>query len=82
MTLLYWQAGDRIRREILKEQRAAYGAEILQTLSAKLTVEFGRWFSQRNLASMVRFAEVFPDPKIVSALRRQLSWSHFNSLIP
>jgi hypothetical protein len=42
LTLLYWQVGDRIRREILKEQRAAYGAEILQTLSAKLTVEFGR----------------------------------------
>jgi predicted nuclease of restriction endonuclease-like (RecB) superfamily len=81
LTLLYWQVGDRIRREILKEQRAAYGAEILQTLSAKLTVDFGRGFSQRNLASMVRFAEVFPDPKMVAALRRQLSWSHFVQLI-
>ena len=73
LTLLYWQVGDRIRREILKEQHAAYGAEILQTLSAKLIVEFCCGFSQRNLASMVRFAEVFPGPKIVSAVRRQLT---------
>ena len=30
---------------------------------------------------MVRFAEVFPDERIVSALLRQLSWTHFLSLI-
>ncbi len=31
---------------------------------------------------MVQFAEVFPDEKIVAALRRQLGWTHFKSLIP
>jgi predicted nuclease of restriction endonuclease-like (RecB) superfamily len=31
---------------------------------------------------MVQFAETFPDPEIVAALRRQLSWAHFKSLIP
>jgi len=30
---------------------------------------------------MVRFAEVFPDEAIVSALRRQLVWTHFKKLI-
>jgi hypothetical protein len=30
---------------------------------------------------MIRFAEVFPDEQIVSALRRQLAWTHFKSLI-
>ncbi len=30
---------------------------------------------------MVRFAEAFPDPEIVSALRRQLGWSHFLEII-
>jgi hypothetical protein len=25
---------------------------------------------------MIRFAEAFPDPEIVSALARQLTWSH------
>ncbi len=31
---------------------------------------------------MVQFAEVFPDEKIIAALRRQLGWTHFKSLIP
>lgn len=30
---------------------------------------------------MIRFAEVFPDIQIVSALLRQLSWTHFRSII-
>ena len=81
LTLLYWNIGTRIRKDILKEKRAEYGAEILQALSAKLVTEFGRGFSQRNLASMIRFAEVFPDERIVSALRRQLSWTHFKAVI-
>ena len=81
LTLLYWQVGRRIRQDILQEQRAEYGEQILQTLSAKLAAEFGRGFSQRNLASMVRFAEVIPDRKIVVSLMRQLSWSHFLAII-
>ena len=31
---------------------------------------------------MVQFAEAFPDAEIVAALRRQLGWTHFKSLIP
>jgi hypothetical protein len=31
---------------------------------------------------MIRFAEVFPDLKIVSALRTQLGWTHFRQIIP
>ncbi len=30
---------------------------------------------------MLRFAEAFPDDRIVSALMRQLSWTHFLSII-
>ena len=30
---------------------------------------------------MLKFAEVFPDSQIVSALMRQLAWTHFLSLI-
>lgn len=81
LTMLYWQIGSRIHREILAETRAEYGAEILQTLSAKLTAEFGRGYSQRNLASMVRFAVAFPDQQIVSSLMTQLGWSHFVQII-
>ena len=53
----------------------------MQALSAKLIAEFGRGFSRRNLASMVRCAGAFPDIKTVSSLLRQLSWTHFLSSI-
>ena len=41
LVLLYWQIGQRIRVEVLKEKRAEYGEEILSTLSKELTTEFG-----------------------------------------
>ena len=66
MTILYSDIGDRIRYDILKEKMARYGEEILPTLSAKLVPEFGNGFSVRNLSRMIRFAEVFPEGKIVS----------------
>ena len=82
LVLLYWKVGKRIRQEILKEKRAGYGEKILPTVSAKLVAEFGDGFSSRNLARMVRFAEVFPGVIIVSTLSAQLSWSHFVEIIP
>ena len=60
LVLLYWQIGQRIRTDILEEKRAGYGEQIFYALSRKLTLEFGRGFSQANLFHMVRFAEVFP----------------------
>lgn len=81
LTALYWQVGDRIRSEILKEKRAEYGAEIVSVLGQQLQAEFGRGFSGKSLRHMLRFVEAFPDFEIVSALLRQLSWSHFLSII-
>jgi hypothetical protein len=34
-----------------------------------------------NLRHMMRFSDAFPDREIVYALSRQLSWTHFRSLI-
>lgn len=82
LTKLYWHVGQRIRREVLKDQRANYGDEILPTLSAKLVRDYGQGFSARNLARMVQFAEAFPDEAIVSPLATQLSWSHFIEILP
>lgn len=81
LTLLYWEIGNRIRRDILKEKRAGYGEQILSALSAKLEVEFGRGFGERNLARMVKFAEAFPDREILSALRTKLGWTHFRHIV-
>jgi predicted nuclease of restriction endonuclease-like (RecB) superfamily len=82
LTMLNWQVGKRINEEILKGERAEYGAEILPSLSAKLVVEYGGSFSEKNLRRMVQFAEVFPDEAIVVSLIRHLSWTHFIALIP
>lgn len=82
LKFLSWKVGERIRREVLREKRAGYGEEILQSLSAKLETELGRGFSARNLANMVCFAEVFPDREIVVSLIRELTWTHFIALIP
>jgi predicted nuclease of restriction endonuclease-like (RecB) superfamily len=81
LTLMHWHIGDRIRREILQEERAAYGERIVATLSQQLEREFGRGFSAQNLMHMIRFVEVFSDEKILSTLSRQLGWSHFKEII-
>jgi predicted nuclease of restriction endonuclease-like (RecB) superfamily len=73
--------GRRIRQDILKEKRADYGGQIVASLSRQLEAEFGRGFSRRNLFNMVRFAQVFPDFEIVTALRTQLGWTHFRQVI-
>lgn len=82
MTLLYWRIGRRIQAEVLQDQRAEYGKEILATLSQQLTEEFGKGFSYSALTRMVRFAENFSEPSIVATLSRQLGWSHFKEIIP
>ncbi len=82
LTILYWQVGNRIRQDILKEKRADYGKKIVATLSQELTGDYGNNFNEKNLRRMIQFAEVFPDKKIVVSLIRQLSWTHFIALIP
>lgn len=81
LTLLYWQVGKRIADEILKGQRGEYGQQIISNLAQQLSAEFGRGWSKRNLANMVKFAECFPDNEILHALRTQLSWTHFRQLL-
>ena len=81
MTLLYWRIGRRIQTEVLQDERAEYGKEILATLSQELTTDFGSGFSAKNLRHMIKFADVFSDIEIVSTLSRQLGWSHFKEII-
>ncbi|GGC91236.1 PDDEXK nuclease domain-containing protein [Vreelandella lutescens] len=81
LTILYWQIGQRIHHEVLQGERAAYGEQIVSTLSRQLEQEYGRGFSAKNLRHMLRFVEAYPDGQIVSTLSRQLSWSHFLELI-
>ena len=52
LTTLYWQIGNRIRQDILKEKRAEYGKEIVSTLSRQLTDDYGNNFNEKNLRRM------------------------------
>ena len=81
LTLLYWQVGLRINKEVLNGARATYGKELLPTISTQLTEHYGKGWSQRNLANMVRFNQSFPDVEILQALSAKLSWTHFTLLI-
>jgi hypothetical protein len=79
--VLYWQIGRRLRTEVLGAKRAGYGERIVVVVAERLTAEFGRGFTDKNLRHMIRFAEAFADWEIVYALSRQLSWTQFRSLI-
>ena len=82
LTMLYWQVGQRIRTEILRDQRATYGERIVASVGRQLSSEYGAAFAEKNLRRMMRFSDVFPDQQIVASLMRQLSWTHFLELLP
>ena len=39
-TMMYWHIGERINREVLDNQRAEYGKQIVATVSRQLQTEF------------------------------------------
>ncbi|CAG9233158.1 putative nuclease YhcG [Paraburkholderia sabiae] len=81
LTLLYWQVGHRVQAEVLRGSRAEYGQQVIRSLARQLTEEYGRGWSDKQLRHCVRLAEVFVDEAIVSAVRRELSWTHLKTLI-
>ncbi|GHU19324.1 DUF1016 domain-containing protein [Spirochaetia bacterium] len=81
ISLLYWNVGKRIKVDILKDERAEYGKGILDGLSTKLTEEYGKGWSIKQLWHCLKFVEIFPDSRIVSALRRQLSWTSIKTIM-
>ena len=77
-TMMYWHIGERINREVLGNQRAEYGKQIVAQVATQLQDEYGRkGFETRNIRRMMQFAKEFPDFQIVSPLVSKLSWTHF-----
>ena len=77
MTKTYFLIGKRIVEEEQNgNKRAEYGKKLMKTLSEKLTKEFGRGFSQRNLEQMRTFYLRYSISQTVSA-EFKLSWSHY-----
>lgn len=78
MVEVYWYVG-KITYELSEIcYKASYGKKIIETLSVKLTNEFGGGFSPVSIRRMRRFYEMYP---IWSAVPTELSWSHFQELI-
>lgn len=82
LTQLYWQIGKQINNELLQQQRAGYGQEIVKALSKKLTDEFGKGFNYSALTRMQKFYNTFVDETKVATLSQLLSWSHIILLLP
>ena len=78
MLNLYWNIGKIIMEIQQGDERASYGDAVLDRLSQKLTDEFGKGFSKRNLERMRKFYIYFP---IATTVSSQLSWSHYLELI-
>lgn len=76
----YWNVGRLIVEDEQKSaHRAEYGKQVLQTLSKRLTKEFGKGFSVSNLQYMKRFYVVYQKQQTVSV---KLSWSHYCECSP
>ena len=83
LSIMYWRIGKRINTEVLNNQRAEYGKQIVASVSRQLKEEYGtKGFDEKNIRRMMKFASLFPDFQIVAPLARQLSWSHFVEVMP
>lgn len=91
MVLTYYEIGRMIVHEEQNgSERADYGKQLIKTLSIKLTADFGKGFSQRNLEQMRQFYLVYSKAQTLSAefqsddklvKKFQLSWSHYLKLM-
>ncbi len=79
--LTNWYVGKRIKEDVLYNERAEYGKQILKGLSVKLTATFGNGWGINKLQHCVRSAYVFSEDEIVYAARTQLTWTHLRSLM-
>jgi predicted nuclease of restriction endonuclease-like (RecB) superfamily len=79
MVQTYWHIGRMIvEDEQGGQKRAAYGKQVLPELAKRLSEEFGSGFSVQSLWKYRQFYQCFP---ILSALRRELTWTHYKSLL-
>jgi predicted nuclease of restriction endonuclease-like (RecB) superfamily len=82
LSLLYWSVGKRINDEILGNERAEYGKQIVVSLARQLTSEYGKGWSERQLIYCRQFAQSFPDQQIPHTLCAELSWSQIRLVLP
>lgn len=60
MVQAYWHVGKLIVEAQGGEERALYGDDLIKRISTRLTQEFGKGFSSRNLRNMRQFYISYP----------------------
>jgi predicted nuclease of restriction endonuclease-like (RecB) superfamily len=78
MVIAYWNIGKEIYKICGENDRAAYGKQVLEGISGKLSAEFGNGFDISNLRKMRQFYLTFPNR---DTLCLELSWSHYRLLM-
>lgn len=78
MVQAYWEIGEQIYIACGQNDRAEYGKGLLKYLSEKLTAEFGKGFTERNLRGMRQFYQCYSNRNTLCA---DLSWSHYRILM-
>lgn len=79
-----WLIGYRIASEEMRgEERAQYGAEIINKLAKDLTARYGKGFTKSNLYNFYSFYKVYPQifQTVSGKSERVLSWSHYAALL-
>ena len=65
LSIMYWKIGKRINTDILDNQRAEYGKQIVASVARQLREEYGsKGFDEKNIRRMMQFAQAFPDEQI------------------
>lgn len=67
-----WYIGKRIKEDVLFNQRAEYGKQVIKNLSLRLIGRYGSGWSEKKLRHCIRSAEIFSEQDIVSSTQRQL----------
>ena len=79
MLRAYWTVGKEIVEKKQKGlDRAKYGRGLIKDLSIRLSIEYGRGFTETNLKYMRQFYQTFENSH---ALRDELSWTHYRLLL-
>ena len=74
--LTKWYVGKRIKEDVLYNQRAEYGKQIVKNLAAKLTDKYGSGWGYESLKHCIRVAYTFTEEEIGYAVRTQFTWTH------
>lgn len=79
--LTNWTVGKRIKEDVLYNQRADYGKQVLQNVSKQLVNKYGSGWGYEKLKHCVRSAYLFTEDEIRYATRTQLNWTHIRILM-